>query len=231
VRAALTALATGCVLAAAGCASPITGAASGPPAAGTSAGAGDTSGAPATTTPSTATTTPASTAPTPPGTAKTPPGTATTASTATGPAPTGTRCRTPDLTGALSGLNSSTGHRYARLVLTNVSGHTCTVYGYGGLQLATASRQPLPTIQRRDPTHPPRLVRLAPGGKASSVLAWGVVPSGSEPVTGPCEPQPSLLLVIPPDETTQLAVPWRSGSVCQHGEITQWAYAAGIVQH
>jgi len=149
--------------------------------------------------------------------------------TSTSPTRAGTRCHTPDLTGALSELGAATGHRYARLVLTNVSGHTCTVYGYGGLQLATASRQPLPTIQRRDPTHPPRLVRLAPGGKASSVLAWGVVPSGSEPVTGPCEPQPSLLLVIPPDETTQLAVPWRSGSVCQHGEITQWAYAAGIV--
>jgi hypothetical protein len=104
------------------------------------------------------------------------------------------------------------------------------VYGYGGLQLATASRRPLPTIQRRDPMHPPRLVRLAPGGKASTVLSWGVVPSGSEPVTGPCEPVPSLLLVIPPDETTQLAVPWRFGSVCQRGTITQWAYAAGIVQ-
>src|SRR5262249_40491882 len=114
--------------------------------------------------------------------------------------------------------------------LTNVSGHTCTVYGYGGLQLATASRQPLPTSQRRDPTHPPRLVRLAPGGKASSVLAWGVVPSGSEPVTGPGEPMPSRLRVPPPDGPTQRGVPWGFGSVCQHGTVIQWAYAAGLVQ-
>jgi len=130
----------------------------------------------------------------------------------------------------LSALAASAGHRYARLVLTNVSGRTCTLYGYGGLQLATATRQLLPTIQRRDPMHPPRLVRLASGSKASSVLSWGAVPSGSEPVTGPCEQPPGLLLVIPPDETTSLAVPWRFGSVCQRGTITQRAYAAGIVQ-
>jgi hypothetical protein len=218
VRAALIALAAGCVLAAAGCASPTTGTASGPPAA-TSPAAG-TSG--------TASASAASTLPTP----TTPPSSTTgpSATTSTPATPTGTRCHTPDLTGALSEMDAAAGHRYARLVLTNVSGRTCTVYGYGGLQLATASRQPLPTIQRRDPTHPPKLVRLAPGGKASTVLSWGAVPSGSEPVTGPCEPLPSLLLVIPPDETSQLAVPWRFGPVCQRGEITQWAYAAGIVQ-
>jgi uncharacterized protein DUF4232 len=225
VKAALIALATGCVLAAAGCARPTTGTASGPPAvtstsAGTTTDTADTAGTAGTTTGTAGTTTSPTTtsAPAP--------------STSTGPTParTGTRCHTPDLTGALSELDAAAGHRYARLVLTNVSSRVCTVYGYGGLQLATASRQPLPTIQRRDPMHPPRLVRLAPGGKASSVLSWGAVPSGSEPVTGPCEPQPSLLLVIPPDETTQLAVPWRFGSVCQHGAITQWAYAAGIVR-
>jgi hypothetical protein len=224
VRAALTALATGCVLAAAGCANPIAGTASGPPAAaGTSTGTGGTSSA--ATTPPTPSTAPSTRS----GSAAT---TGPAGSTAASPAPTraGTRCHTPDLTGALSGLDASAGHRYARLVLTNISGRTCTVYGYGGLQLATASRQPVPTIQRRDPTHPPRLVRLAPGGKASTVLSWGAVPSGSEPVTGLCEPPPSLLLVIPPDETTQLVVPWRFGSVCQRGTITQWAYAAGIVQ-
>ncbi len=214
MRAALIALATGCVLAAAGCATPTTGTASGP-----SAAADTASSVAGTTPPAVPTSAPVPRTSTNPTPAPTPT-----------PTPTGTRCHTPDLTGALSELDASAGHRHARLVLTNVSGRTCTLYGYGGLQLATATRQPVPTIQRRDPAHPPRLVRLAPGSKASTVLSWGAVPSGSEPVTGACEPLPGLLLVIPPDETTSLAVPWRFGSVCNRGTITQWAYAAGIVQ-
>ncbi len=122
------------------------------------------------------------------------------------------------------------GNRYSVLVLTNTSRRTCTLYGYGGIQLAGPDRRPVPTVQRRDPAHPPSLVRLAPGGSASTLLHWTAIAGPDEPVIGPCEPTPTMLLVIPPDETTQLVVPWRFGPACGHGAIDQWAYAQGVIR-
>src|SRR5262249_34425037 len=72
----------------------------------------------------------------------------------------GPRCHPAGLAGSLRQLDSSAGHRYAVLILTNTSRRTCTVYGYGGIQLATASRQPVPTSQHRDRMHPPSLLPL-----------------------------------------------------------------------
>jgi hypothetical protein len=146
-----------------------------------------------------------------------------------GPSATGTRCRTGDLAAALTRGDAGAGNRYASLVLTNTSRRTCTVFGYGGIQLADAGRHPIPTVQHRDPMHRPSLVRLVPGAKASAPLHWSAIPHSGESMTGPCEPVPALLLVIPPDERAQLAVPWHFGSVCGHGTIDQWAYTAGVV--
>jgi hypothetical protein len=141
----------------------------------------------------------------------------------------GTRCHTGDLAGSLRPEDAAAGNRYSLLVLTNTSHRTCTLYGYGGIQLADAAGRPVPTRQQRDPAHPPTLVRLAPGARASAALHWTAVPGVGEQVMGPCEPTAAMLLVIPPDERTQLSVPWRYGPVCGHGAIDQWAYAAGIV--
>ncbi len=141
----------------------------------------------------------------------------------------GSRCGTADLTGSLRQLDAAAGNRYATLVLTNTSQRTCTLFGYGGIQLAAADRRPVVTMQVRDHTRPPATVRLQPGATASSLLHWGAVPSGSEPVMGACEATPALLLVIPPDEHDQLSVRWTFGPVCQRGKIDQRAYVAGIV--
>src|SRR5204862_313766 len=72
------------------------------------------------------------------------------------PAGTGTRCRTGDLAASLRPEDSAAGNRYAMLMLANTSRRTCTLYGYGGIQLATAERRAVPTLQRRDPAHPAR---------------------------------------------------------------------------
>jgi hypothetical protein len=236
VRAALVAIAAAGVLAA-GCGDrTVTGtpAGSGPPA---PTGGGAATSEPATSEP--ATSEPATTAPAPSGgsTSAAPDGSTNPGSGSSGSGSSGsgssagpvTRCHTADLAGSLRGGDAAAGNRYATLVLTNISHRTCTLYGYGGIQLADAGRRPVPTVQRRDPLHRPSLIRLAPGGRASALLHWGVVPGVGEPQTGRCEPLPSLLLVIPPDEHTQLAVPWRFGVVCQHGTIGQWAYQRGIL--
>ena len=53
------------------------------------------------------------------------------ASAAAGPS----ECRTADLSVQLKPGSPGAGQRYATVVLTNTSGHTCTVTGYGGLAL------------------------------------------------------------------------------------------------
>ncbi len=218
MRAALVALVAAGTLA--GCARPTTPQAPQGPAGGPAGGAVPTASASASTT------------------AKAPPSTATSATGtpsagAGGPSMAGragTRCHTAELTGALRPEEAAAGNRYSILVLTNTSRRTCTLYGYGGIQLAGPDRRPVPTVQRRDPAHPPSLVRLAPGGSASTLLHWTAIAGPDEPVIGPCEPTPTMLLVIPPDETTQLVVPWRFGPACGHGAIDQWAYAQGVIR-
>lgn len=145
-------------------------------------------------------------------------------------APAGSvRCHTSELTATLRQEGAATGNRYATLVLTNHTSRTCRIYGYGGLALLDAHHRAVPTHQHRDPAHPPTLITVAPGHSVSAALHWGVVPSGSEPEQGPCEPTPAFLSVIPPDETDALLVDWSAGPVCQQGRIDQWAYQSGIV--
>jgi Domain of unknown function (DUF4232) len=137
------------------------------------------------------------------------------------------RCRTADLTAGLHDLDPGAGQRYEVLVFTNRSTSSYRVYGYGGIQLLDAARHPLPTRQIRSRYAPPRLVTLRPGASAYSMLHWTVVPDDAEGLTWPCEPEPSYLLVTPPDETQPITVVWSAGSVCQHGSIGQTAYVAG----
>jgi hypothetical protein len=145
------------------------------------------------------------------------------ATSATG---TTTECRTVDLSAQLKAGSPGAGQRYATVVLTNVSGHTCTVTGYGGLGLLGAPGQGVPTDLRRVPTPAPATVSLAPGASARSLLHWTVIPATDEPGTV-CEPTAVTVVVTPPDQTTAALRPWTFGPVCQHGRIDQNAYVAG----
>ena len=116
------------------------------------------------------------------------------------------------------------GQRYATLVLRNAGRRTCTVHGYGGLGLAGSGGRALPTSQVRA-GGPAATVTLAPGVSVSSALHWSAVPGPGEASTGPCQPDPATLRVIPPDETTSLPVAWTMGPVCSAGTIEQRPYA------
>lgn len=135
-----------------------------------------------------------------------------------------TRCHTSMLTGSLEAGEPGAGQRYAELVLRNTGSQTCTLYGYGGLQLVGGDGQRLPTDLVRTPNPGPELLRLAPGESASATLHWTAVPYGDEPIDGPCQPEPLKAQVIPPDETDPLTVSWQLGSVCQYGSIDGSAY-------
>jgi len=71
----------------------------------------------------------------------------------------------------------------------------------------------------------PTTETLRPGDSVSAQLHWGAVSGPGDYRTGNCQPVPSALLVIPPDETEALSVPWNQGPVCEGGTIEQKAYA------
>jgi hypothetical protein len=166
-------------------------------------GDGVTIGAPGASAPapgsSAPTTAPATTAPTPGASATTPEQTT----------PSTDRCHTSEVSVAFGPEDAAAGNRMGTVVLRNTSSRTCTVFGYGGLQLLDAARKPLPNGLTRDPSPAPVLLRLSPGAKAYKDFRFGVVPSGS----GTC-PTPAYAQVTPPDETDNLLVRWPYGPVC-----------------
>jgi Protein of unknown function (DUF4232) len=171
-----------------------------------------------------------------------PPAVATTAPAQTLPAPvpgTGSRttvhrqpagpgrCRTGELSAGLGWVEGAAGGRFSAVTLTNRSRHSCTVYGYGGLQLLDANHRPVPTRQLRDRTVRPSLLLLRPGLSVHADVRWSAIPNPGDSQTGPCQRQPAYLLVTPPDETRLLGVRWNAGPVCGQGRITQRPYAPG----
>ncbi|HEV7210771.1 MAG TPA: DUF4232 domain-containing protein [Blastococcus sp.] len=135
------------------------------------------------------------------------------------------RCHTSELTGSLVPGSPGAGQRYATLVLRDTGGQRCTIHGYGGLGLVGADGHALPTTQVRAPSPAPATVLLAPGGTVSSQLHWSVVPGPGDSQSSACQPTPTTLRVIPPDETDALSVRWDQGPVCSKGTIEQRAYA------
>jgi hypothetical protein len=99
------------------------------------------------------------------------------------------------------------------------------VYGFGGLGLAGAGGTALPTKQVRA-GGPPTTVSLAPGATARAALHWGSVNGPGDPPTGACQPTPTTLRVIPPDETDPLSLAWTFGPVCEGGTIEQQPYTS-----
>ena len=148
-----------------------------------------------------------------------------TSTTPTPTAPGTARCTAGTLSGMVKPQDAGAGNRYATLVVTNKSKSACTLYGYGGLQLVDAQGNPTPTnlVRTGDPS--PSLVILQSSETAQKKLHWTVVPTGDEPVTGPCEPPSAGAKVIPPDETEPFSVTFAFGSVCAKGRIEGGAYA------
>lgn len=133
------------------------------------------------------------------------------------------RCHTGDLSLRLTGGGSGAGQRYTGVVLTNSSGHRCTLYGYIGVGML-APGGPVPTNLIRDPGASHRIT-LSSGESAATSLHWSAVPADDEKPS--CPPKPTTIEVTPPDETTQLTASWPYGGLCQHGELHTVPLVAG----
>ena len=160
--------------------------------------------------------------------------TTTTTSTSTSPpaasgeAPTGqdNACTADLLAGFVEPQDAAAGQRSVVLVVKNTSRQTCTLSGFGGLEMLTATKQPIPTNAQRTLEPVASLVTLNPGAEAGKLLQWKVIATGDEPTTGPCQPQAASFNVLPPDKTASFEVGYALGSVCDKGRIDTSAYFA-----
>lgn len=136
------------------------------------------------------------------------------------------RCTADLLAGLVEPMDAPAGQRSIVLVVKNTSKLTCTLSGFGGIEMLTATKQPIPTNAQRTLEPVPSLITLNPGSEAGKLLQWTVVATGDEPTTGPCQPSAAYINVLPPDETTPFEVNYALGSVCNKGRIDTSAYFA-----
>jgi hypothetical protein len=134
------------------------------------------------------------------------------------------RCHSAGLHAVVTGYNAGAGSRFAKLLFTNVSGHSCKVLGWPGLGLGTSSEGFGGAVIRQGGA---TSFVIPPGGHAYTLLRWSAVPAADENQGPTCEGVATILQVIPPDETVPLVAPWSGGAACQHNQLTTTALTAG----
>ncbi|MFJ2645678.1 DUF4232 domain-containing protein [Streptomyces sp. NPDC087420] len=124
------------------------------------------------------------------------------------------RCHTSEVKASVGDNNPGAGQENFALVLTNTSGHTCTVDGFPGLAfLNKAGHHVSVDPERASVTG--TLVKLAPGRSA-----WAPMTFGNPQITGVTTVTPAAVLITPPDEKDALKVAWTGGSVTNTGKAS-----------
>jgi hypothetical protein len=106
--------------------------------------------------------------------------------------------------------NGAAGTIYNAMMLTNMSGNTCTLNGYPGMQLLNAQGQNLPTnvvrggvnFQDAAANQPPSTVTLASQQAAQYDWTYSDVPVGNQQTC----PMSSSALVTPPNSFTSTTI-------------------------
>lgn len=124
--------------------------------------------------------------------------------TSTPPPPPGPpACATRDLGARVGQSQGAAGSIYVDLVFTNISGSTCTLFGYPGVSLAggTPATQ-LGSAATENPATPREVVTLAPGQESFALLR--IVQAADFP-SSRCGPEPATYLqIFPPNQTTPI---------------------------
>ena len=109
-------------------------------------------------------------------------------------------------------LGAAGTHYRIDLVWTNTSHASCTLRGFGGVDLDGPNQGTAggPTYSLPRTADTPGTVTLAPGAAAHIVIGY-IDPSGSNPDATQTW-TPTHLSVTPPNQTTHLSVPWTAGT-------------------
>ena len=123
--------------------------------------------------------------------------------------------------------NGAAGSVYYELMLTNLSGHACTLAGYPGVSAVDLTGRRLGSPASRNAAHTSRTVTLANGASAKAVLR--IVDVANYPASR-CRPVTAAgLRVYPPNQAAAKVVPFpfracsRSGPVYLTVEAVQRA--------
>lgn len=115
-------------------------------------------------------------------------------------------CLTRDLRLTVGAWNGAAGTFYYPLDLTNISGSTCTMYGYPGVAFVSSpggSEVGAPASRRS--VRAPTLITLAPGATAHATLAVSDVLIGNNCMHR--QVQVNWVQVYPPDQYSALTAP------------------------
>ena len=85
---------------------------------------------------------------------------------------------------------------------TNTSGATCTLYGYPGVSLVSASYAQIGLSAKRLGTVPVKLVTLAPSATASAMVQIGDALNFPSPTCSPVKA--AYLRIFPPNQTASV---------------------------
>ena len=136
------------------------------------------------------------------------------------------RAHIGDLSAGFHGYQMEMGTRGFIVTLTNISNHSVSLYGYPGLQLLNAQKQPLPTrtlwgMSYFDRHQVKSLIVLSPGETASADISFGVYGAPSNSVRA------YYLEVTPPNCYSHftLKIPYGPALVYLHQvSVTPMAY-------
>ena len=114
------------------------------------------------------------------------------------------------------------------IVLMNQSGHTCTTYGYPGLETETQGQQDQTTVVNRNKTSPVQKLTV-PSGASISTTATFATATGTATAGASCGAPSYYLAVIPPNEQTQIvaAISGAPITVCGGGALATDPFVMG----
>ena len=149
----------------------------------------------------------------------------------TGAVPAGApSCSTSNLRIALAPGGAAAGTDFTVIDFTNGGTSPCTLYGYPGVSLISASGAQIGAAATRNPANAPTLVTLASGAKANATL--GVANAQNYP-TSACKPTTAAQLkVFPPNQIEAIEVPFTvtGCAVSSAHQLSVTAVAPGVGQ-
>ena len=110
-----------------------------------------------------------------------------------------TACPTSSLQVKQSAPNGYAGGVYVNIVFTNASNSSCTLYGYPGVSLVSASHTQIGLSATRLSTVPVKLVTLASGATASALVQIADAVNFPSPTCGSVKA--AYLRIFPPNQT------------------------------